>query len=534
MSQPIVFLVNPSATPYLFRALPLEDVRLGSAVAAMRTVLPALRFIDADLEGLNVATVIAVIRDSAPTVVVIQLMYRNLSEGLALAQALRSLPQPPLIVAFGHAATLSAQALLAHEQALDVIITGEPEEALTDLARAWQHQEPWQTLPGLVLRSQAGGSVYTSPRPTFMGLDQRPLPARDYLPISLQRSPVAEVRTSYGCYAHCTFCNVPVLNSGSRESRWRGHSPDHIINELAALWEHYGVRHVEFVDDNFIGPGKQGHERAAAIARGILARGLTLTFRIYCRADDIEPTLFTLLKAAGLTTVHFGIESASQRLLSRFDKHINLHQLQEALALLRQLAIRAMPSFIMFEPTMTLAELRQNLAFLSEHNLPHLVSPTGVIPFQGTPLTAMLTTEALLDPERSVVPGYIPAIRFADERVGWLNTWWMHWQAAVDAHFGTMLTTLTRSFYANLEQQAQNEGGAGLVKMFQVLKWHERDLVMEHITALEQGLSGSDLPTTEILAVADDQVLNNIAHSISAALQLHPNLTRAFQEAPVF
>ncbi len=521
MPDPNVILINPTAKPYLMHALPIENVRLGSIVAAMRTILPSLQFLDADMEGLDIDAIIEVIRAAKSTVVIIYLMYRNLSVGMDLARAIRYMPHPPLIIAFGHAATLSADDLLTQDQSIDAIITGEPMATLIDLSRAWQHRESWQGLLGIAMRSPEGCLIRTPPRPLMTDIDQLPLPARDYLQISLQHSPVVEVLTSYGCYAHCTFCNVPVLIGESKGPRWRGHSPEYIIDELTNLWTHYGVRHVEFVDDNFLGPGEAGYERAKAIALGIIAKGLHLTFRIYCRADDIDLELFSLLKAAGLQTVHFGIETASSRLLNRFDKHVTLDRMEKALTLLRQLEIKAVPSFIMFEPTMTLEELHQNLAFLSEYDLPHLISPTGIIPFQGTHLTKLLKTESLLSVDQFIVPNYIPAVRFMDKRVALIKAWWEQWQVAVDEHFGMMLTNLTRSFYANPEVQTHSDTNwAILAEMFQALKWHERDEVILRITELAENISTPNSLTLDPAIIVDDNVLDKIYQKTNIILRL--------------
>jgi len=512
-------LVNPPTDPYLLRAFEIENVRLGAAVAAMRAVLPSLRFLDADMEGMNTADLSAVINADAPNMVVIHLMYRNLASGIALAQYLHASPRPPLIVAFGHAATISAEDLLSREPSFAAIVRGTPEETLADLARAWMKDEPWYGVSGLVLRSRDGLLVATPLRSALVNIDHLPPPVRDYLPISLARSPIVEVLTSRGCHARCSFCNVPLLSEGYNGYPWRGHSPDRVIDELTELWEHYKVCHVEFVDDNFIGPGDAGRKRAIAIAEGIIGRKLPLTFQIHCRADDIELELFKVLKTAGLKTVHFGIESAIPRLMHRFGKHISHQRIHKALAVLHQLGIGAVPSFIMFEPTITLAELRQNLAFLSKHNLPHLISPTEVIPFRGTLLTKTLAREGLLAPDRFVVPGYIPEVRYLDERVEMLKTWWDRWQASVDEHFRMLLTTLTRSFYAGFEQHTYDDQNQEKINaMFRKLKWYESDLVLGHIDVLTRETVCSELSVEDIIHVAEDKVLHQLFESMSATI----------------
>ncbi|MGA2721418.1 MAG: hypothetical protein ABSG79_03290 [Bryobacteraceae bacterium] len=51
---------------------------------------------------------------------------------------------------------------------------------------------------------------------------------------------------------------------------------------------HYGVRHVNFADDDFFGPGRSGREGALSLARALQERQLGVTFLVSCRPDNLD------------------------------------------------------------------------------------------------------------------------------------------------------------------------------------------------------------------------------------------------------
>jgi len=133
---------------------------------------------------------------------------------------------------------------------------------------------------------------------------------------------------------------------------------------MERLSKDYGVKEVMFSDDNFIGPGKMGKERAVAIAEEIIRRGVRVRFSIACRANDVERETLAALKKAGLKGVFLGIESGVQRALDSFNKGVTVEDNRRAAFLIRQLDLDLILGFIMFDPDTTLEEILENLAFL--------------------------------------------------------------------------------------------------------------------------------------------------------------------------
>jgi radical SAM superfamily enzyme YgiQ (UPF0313 family) len=494
---------------------------LSYLIAVLRASQLTFASVDADIESLSADSVIQRVAALQPTGVVVLLMYRNLRAGLALVRQLKCLPNPPRIVGCGYAATLSAPPLIESEPDLDALVAGEAEQTILEIAQAWQNSIDWENIPGIIVRSIDNHPIHTAPRPLIQPLDTLPFPARDYLPRSLESTPIAEVITSRGCYAQCSFCNIPLLQADGPGPRWRGRSSENVAAELAQLYEQHGVRQIEFADENFIGPGRTGRARAQAIADRIRAHRLPLTFHLYCRADDIEESLFRSLKAAGLRVVNFGLESANQRLLDRFNKRTTLAVNERAIAVLHHLGLRPVPSFIMFEPTTTLAELRINLEFLCQHRLPALINPTTIIPFQGAPLTRLLAAEGLLARDRFILPPYIGDVNFADKRVAEVKARWEDWQKKVDTCYDQLLTILSRAHHAALDPESQSaDKWQVLLGCFNRLKRLEAIVINSFITALDQSVSKPEL------TVERNSFLANLHQQTFAVLSEQPLIAR--------
>jgi len=141
-----------------------------------------------------------------------------------------------------------------------------------------------------------------------------------------------------------------------------------VVDELEILARDFNVSRFDFQDDNFVGPGERGRRRAMAIAEQICRRGIDLKFRIMCSADAVTHDVVSRLMDAGLYSVFVGIESGSQTRLTAYRKG-TVEQNIRALDVLDRLGILAKSEigFIMFDPSGSLEEIEENLAFLREH-----------------------------------------------------------------------------------------------------------------------------------------------------------------------
>ena len=217
--------------------------------------------------------------------------------------------------------------------------------------------------------------IQNKPRKPVLSLDDLPFPYRNDFTLKKKKGISTYILGSRGCYGKCTFCYLD--NFYGDESYWRGRSPGNIFNEISGIYEKHGERYFYFADANFFGPGRKGKERACELADLIVCNDIKIKFGIECRVNDIEEKTICALVKAGLKDVFLGVESGSQRSLTKFRKYTTVGDNKNAIIILRKYGIEPNFGFIMFEPDSTLADVRENFEFLKEMKMLNLPSITA-------------------------------------------------------------------------------------------------------------------------------------------------------------
>jgi len=301
---------------------------------------------------------------------------------------------------YGHFPTFAFEDLLSEYSFIDSVTIGEPEGTFLELAGAVINNSGnsvLSTIDGLAFNAsdtKTDNSAMTDvivrnrPRKPLSPLDKLPSPFRNDYELKKNKGISTYILASRGCYGKCTFCYLD--NFYGDESQWRGRSPENIFSEISDIYEKHGERYFYFADANFFGPGKKGKERAKELAGLIVDSGINIKFGIECRVNDVEEESIDALVKSGLVDVFLGVESGSQRSLTKFRKYTTVEENRSAIYTLRKYGIEPNYGFIMFEPDSTLADVRANFEFLKEMemlNIPsitaHLLHHKQTI-FQGT------------------------------------------------------------------------------------------------------------------------------------------------------
>lgn len=394
-----------------------EDLGLGCIAAYLRQHGHQVTILDCQLQSMETDEAIQKLTDLQADVIGLSISFQNTETkgGMELINAIRQAGLKQPLIAGGVAATFLHEFLLKQCPGLDIICLGEGEETMLDLVQRLERGQDWHDMPGIAYRNN-DSAIRTSPRPP-VDLAKMPFAARDLLPVQLDRAvaqmapcrfgdydaemvrmirqygsdpSAADIESSRGCPYKCAFCAVSSFYNHNPGTRWRTRGVDSVLDEMAMLEKEWGVKAVSFNDDNFVGPGKSGRERALTFARENLRRGLSVKYNFWCRADTVEEDLFRRLKDTGLYHVHLGIETGSQTVLDRYKKGITVRDNQRALEILTKLGIPATASLILFDPYTTLDELSETIRFCLESGAIHmLANPTGInvlVPFVGTPM----------------------------------------------------------------------------------------------------------------------------------------------------
>ncbi len=261
---------------------------------------------------------------------------------------------------YGLFPTVFYEELLRRYPFIDGVIVGEPEITLTSISNRIRDRQPWQGIRGVAHRRN--GRTVLRPRAPLHDLDRLSFPLRQGL-----AQGTAYLLGSRGCYCRCSFCTINSLYG--KDSKWRGRSPENIVQEMAEVRQKFGDPYFYFADANFFGPGKQGEERVLRLSRLIRKEFPEIRFGLECRSDNVDLELFTDLREAGLKDVFLGVESFSQSALRRFHKGSAPEQNARAVKILQRLNLSLSLGFIMFDMNTTLEEVRINFDTLKELDL---------------------------------------------------------------------------------------------------------------------------------------------------------------------
>jgi radical SAM superfamily enzyme YgiQ (UPF0313 family) len=164
------------------------------------------------------------------------------------------------------------------------------------------------------------------PQATFMpeaDLDLYPSP---YLDDTFDYSRMSEaiMLTSRGCPHDCIYCYTP----NAFKHKVSFHSVDRVIEEIKWIRKK-GVKRLWFADPNI----SLKSARLMEIFDRMLSEGLDMQMWLQTRADLVNPEVMKMMKRVGVSTIAFGLESASERVLAKLGKHISVERVAEAIKL---------------------------------------------------------------------------------------------------------------------------------------------------------------------------------------------------------
>ena len=348
-----------------------------------------VEIVDANLNGWTFQETVQELKNRSVKLIGVHLVYlwENTDGVFNMLLDLRKSGHTAHISLYGHFPTFAFSELLPKNTFVDSVIVGEPEITFLELADTVVNGKDHSvlfTIDGLAFNASnsksedaivQAGIVQNKPRKPVSSLNDLPFPCRNDFELKKKKGISTYILASRGCYGKCTFCYLD--NFYGDESYWRGRSPENVFDEISNIYEKHGERYFYFADANFFGPGRKGKERACELAGLFIDNGIKIGFGIECRVNDVEEETIGVLVTAGLKDVFLGVESGSQKSLTKFRKCTTVQENKNAINILRKYDIEPNYGFIMFEPDSTLADVRENFEFLKEMEMLNLPSITA-------------------------------------------------------------------------------------------------------------------------------------------------------------
>lgn len=240
-----------------------------------------------------------------------------------------------LIVAGGEHVTAMPAHSLRSCSALDLVIVGEGEETIIELAEAWlDKKRSMHEIPGIVLWRD--GEIHdTGPRARIRALDEIPSPVWELTPLEnylsaghgfgVNRGRSMPMLATRGCPYQCTFCSNPLMWG----TRWVARSPQAVFDEMMRFKRRYNIDNFDFYDLTAI--VKRGW--IEEFCKLIIKSGEKFTWQLPSgtRSEAIDDEIAEMLYETGCRNISYAPESGSPAVLVRIKKKINLDAMLQSM-----------------------------------------------------------------------------------------------------------------------------------------------------------------------------------------------------------
>ena len=305
------------------------------------------------------ASLCRLVRDFQPALVGLTAYQRTMLYVIGLARLVKSVDANIKVAVGGPQATFMPSAAFAELPDIDYICRSSGEVTLLNIAQAIQNGTPFSNLLGASYRDGEGVVHDAESIDGFADLDAYPSPYLDDI-FDYERMSEAIMLTSRGCPHNCLYCYTPPAFN----HQVRFHSVDRVLEEIRWI-KNQGVKRLWFADPNI----SFKPNRLTELIDRILSEGLETEMWLQTRADLVTPDLMRQMRRAGVSTIAFGLESASERVLSRLDKKVSIQTVADAIRLAQAEDIEV-ELFTMFGlPHETFRDAVKTLEFVKENNV---------------------------------------------------------------------------------------------------------------------------------------------------------------------
>jgi len=328
----------------------------------------------------------SVIREFQPELVGISSMMAN-SEGpvLEIAAMIKEIDEEIKIILGGMNITGRPEYFLAKPN-IDFVAVSEGEYLMSDLANALENDFPYEDFDGLGFKRD--GKIKVNPKAEFIpNLDDVPFPATHLLNMDDYfhgETPGAYIKykkfgwmvTSRGCTLNCSFCTTP-----SAWKAWRGRSPENVVAEMEEYIHKYGVKEIQFIDDNI----SADPERFERILDLIIERNLNINWWAAngMLVHTLNEKLVEKMAKAGCYAVIFGLESGDPEMQKYIKKTTKINRFKTIVDKCQEVGIWVAANLIIGLPGETMGSARNSIEFAKITNLDALTL-IPAIPLPGT------------------------------------------------------------------------------------------------------------------------------------------------------
>ncbi|MHA1321900.1 MAG: B12-binding domain-containing radical SAM protein [Candidatus Helarchaeota archaeon] len=324
-----------------------------------------------------------ILKNYDPIMIGIELNWLHLSKGaLDLATFLKEIyPEVPIIIGGVHA-TLFAEEIIRSYNQIDVVVKGEAEKILGEIANKIDANQSYLDIYGIVTRDM-GKFFSNEGKNLFENIDQvPPYSPKILMPKILNSYDLGIINTCRGpCIFNCIHCLGAKSNYClNPRPTIKFHSVSWIIKQIQILLDH--VKQISIQDYIYTNP-KFMMELCKAIRKEKLQDEVEFFNLALVPTGSITRGLMSELSRAGIDNIDIGIESGSNTILQLLNRPYNT---QQALKIIKNaIETGILPkTYWMITGLEKPTDLNANQAFLEKTitlgAVPRWVTPLCIVP----------------------------------------------------------------------------------------------------------------------------------------------------------
>lgn len=222
------------------------------------------------------------------------------------------------------------------------------------------------------------------------------LSAGAIIPYRDSQSRIYNVYASRGCPFKCTYCANHVFSRIFNGKNYRYRSVDNVIDEITtAVLNNTNIKSITFHDEEFGANIKWLDEFTAKYKAKV-----NLPFFTQMNPKIITKEKIRKLKDIGLTSMSFGMQSASERIRKIYARPETLEQIKQANKILHELKMNHFFDVITDNPLESIEDIEETLRFLLSLKKPFVAKTFDLVYLPSTKLTEMALKDNLITPDQ--------------------------------------------------------------------------------------------------------------------------------------